>query len=457
MKNIDSFIAINRFGLGAAPREEDLLLGDPRGWIENQINLSPALPNKLSTFGSSSDIIYSLQAARRARKNNKDRSQNNSNNTFRKDVVREVLAQASLMSQTKAPFMERMVKFWSNHFTVSSVKKTIAPAIPAYEREAIRPHIFGKFSDMLKATSRHPVMLTYLDNVASMGENSRAGKRRIKRNGNEKTINENLAREILELHTLGVNGGYSQEDIIELAKAISGWSHASVGIRQGQSAKNGSFDFKAQYHEPGTKTLLGKSYKNDGPDQGLEILDDLAKHPSTANFIATKLVRHFVADNPPPNAVEKISKVFTETNGDLAMVSKAIIQLDAVWAAPLPKVKTHYEYVISVHRAVGKKNISIRDLIQPLQELGQSPYSASSPAGWSDEAKDWIAPESLMRRIEWIRGISAKLPSNLYPMELLDSTVGPVASDELRTWVGRAPSGDAANAMILASPEFQRR
>lgn len=457
MKNIDSFIAINRFGLGAAPREEDLLLGDPRGWIENQINLSPALPNKLSTFGSSSDIIYSLQAARRARKNNKDRSQNNSNNTFRKDVVREVLAQASLMSQTKAPFMERMVKFWSNHFTVSSVKKTIAPAIPAYEREAIRPHIFGKFSDMLKATSRHPVMLTYLDNVASMGENSRAGKRRIKRNGNEKTINENLAREILELHTLGVNGGYSQEDIIELAKAISGWSHASVGIRQGQSSKNGSFDFKAQYHEPGTKTLLGKSYKNDGPDQGLEILDDLAKHPSTANFIATKLVRHFVADDPPPDAVEKISKVFTETNGDLAMVSKAIIQLDAVWAAALPKVKTHYEYVISVHRAVGKKNISIRDLIQPLQELGQSPYSASSPAGWSDEAKDWIAPESLMRRIEWIRGISAKLPSNLYPMELLDSTVGPVASDELRTWVGRAPSGDAANAMILASPEFQRR
>lgn len=370
---------------------------------------------------------------------------------YRKNFVREVTARARHMVATDTPFIERMVLFWSNHFTVSRTRGIIAPALPAYEREAIRPHVFGKFEDMVLATTGHIAMLTYLDNMGSIGPNSRAGRRR------GKTLNENLAREILELHTLGVNGGYTQKDVIEFAKALTGWSHGGFGGRKSNRQVHGEFQFRPAFHEPGSKTILGNTYRENGVDEAAAILHDLVRHPSTATFIATKLARHFVSDEPPKQAVTIIARAFQDSAGDLAVVSRAVVDLKEAWAEPLAKVKTPYELIISALRAVQKTDINQRELNVPLRAMGQQPFNAPSPAGWPDAAAHWIAPESLMRRIEWVRALSARLPAYINPREMLSQTIGPVASDTTRRMVDAAPSGDAALAIIFASTEFQRR
>tara|TARA_Y100001935_G_scaffold255254_1_gene267340 strand:- start:977 stop:2356 length:1380 start_codon:yes stop_codon:yes gene_type:complete len=459
MRDIATFIALNRFGLGASPGEAERVYGDPRGWILSQINPSQALPTSLSAFSASSDILAEIHAARME---SPERVREVIRRLYRDDFRRETFARAVHMIKSELPFAERMVLFWSNHFTVSRTKWIIGPAIPAYEREAIRPHIFGNFADMLKAVCRHPTMITYLDNHMSMGANSRAGRYRRRRRGNKTTLNENLAREVMELHTLGVNGGYTQQDVTELAKVMSGWSHGGVRFRKRQAGParepvHGGFEYRAAFHEPGSKTIMGDTYHEDGENEGFRVLDNLVRHPATANFIGTKLVRHFVADNPPLGAVDKIAGVFKETEGDLAAVSRALVNLPEVWLEPLPKVKSAYELVISTHRAAGRVRPNWKSLIQPLQELGQLPFSAPSPQGWGDEAKDWIAPEALMRRIEWLRRFAGRVPSTMVPSEVMDSTIGPVSSEATQYWVSRATSGDAALATVFVSPEFQRR
>ena len=445
--------AMNRFGLGVSEAEAKSVSQDPQGWVVGQIG-AHAIPSGLRGFKSTDEIVSEIYKAARSGSDALNKARQNARRTH---FQTEVAARTHVMISSQTPFAERMVKFWSNHFTVSSTKSTIAPILPAYEREAIRPHIFGNFGDMLRAVVQHPAMLSYLDNHASIGENSPAGKRLRKRNGSEKTLNENLAREILELHTLGVDGGYSQSDVIEFAKAISGWSHGAVRQGRNNEAPSGKFEFRAIFHEPGAKRILGKNYREEGVEEGLQILGDLAQHPATATFIATKLVRHFVSDTPPKNAVERIAKVFRDSDGDLAVVSRAMAELDEAWNSPLSKVKTHFEYLISVHRATGNRNAKTRDIGQPLREMGQLPFAAVSPAGWGDEARHWTAPQSLLRRIEWVRRYAATLPANLVPAEELEHMLGPFASNDLRKEVRRAPSGRDAMTLILASPEFQRR
>lgn len=453
MRSIDSFIAQNRFGLGPAPGEEARIGDDPRGWVLAQIDpvqgVAPLYQRRLTSL----EILRDIHTARRE------------NNAAREAAIRDAMQhefnpslviRARLSIATRTPLVDRMTLFWSNHFTVSTTRRLIAPALPAYEREVIAHHIFGRFADMLRAVIRHPCMLTYLDNIASIGPNSLVGRRR-RRRGNDQTLNENLAREVLELHTLGVDGGYTQADVIELAKVLSGWSHGGLRPRSDARPVQGGFEFRAENHEPGAKTILGRRYHEAGADEGLAVLDDLARHPATARHIATKLVRHFVADAPPDEAVSRIARVFIDSDGDLAEVMRALVALEQVWRDPIPKVRTPYEYVIAVHRASGRIRASQRDIFQPLRLLGQFPFAAPSPQGWGDTAADWIAPESLMRRIEWTRRFAARLPASLVPARFLDDTVGPVASDALHRAVAQAASGDAGLAMILASPEFQRR
>jgi len=457
MKSLETFIALNRFGLGPRPGEADKVEGNPRDWVKDQIKRSQKTPNSLRSFQSSSSIIVALDEAKKLKAKSKS-MRRTAMKTIQDEYINEMYERTAHMIRTDTPFAERMVLFWSNHFTVSSAsKKNLTTLTPAYEREAIRPHIFGKFEDMLIAVIQHPVMLAYLDNHTSMGPNSRAGLRRRFKTGVETGLNENLAREILELHTLGVNGGYDQKDVIELAKAITGWSHGAIRLKQDRSAVHGEFEFKKYYHEPGRKTVMGRSYRGRGVKTGVDILKDLARHPSTARFIATKLVRHFIADDPPALAVERLTEVYLKSKGDLADVSKALVKLDAVWAVPAPKVKTHYELMISAYRASGLDRFNLEDFSEPLQAFAQIPFSAPSPAGWPDKAVEWISPESLMRRVEWLRQLSAKMPPDWNPDRFLDDVIGPVASEETRTWVSRAPSPDAGLALVLSSPEFQRR
>ena len=254
-----------------------------------------------------------------------------------------------------------------------------------------------------------------------------------------------------------MNSGYGQQDVIELAKAISGWSHEGFRPRQDPRPVQGGFEFRPVFHEPGPKTVLAKTYAEAGADEGLTILDDLARHPATAQHLATKLIRHFVADDPPADAVTRIAGVFRASDGDLAAVSRALVDLDAVWREPMPKVKTHYEFVVAVNRAVGNATASAADIVAPLKTLGQPPFAAPSPQGWGDTARDWVAPASLLRRIEWVRSFAGSVSTTLHPARFLDDVIGPVAGDATREGVARAPSGDAAIALVLASAEFQRR
>lgn len=458
MQTLDTFIAINRFGLGPKAGEADQVAKNPKKWVIDQIDRNPKIPKALSAFKSSADIIQAIETSRK----NKNTQAKTMRNMIRKNVreghMEELFQRALHMVNTDKPFAERMVLFWSNHFTVSGAsKRNLAPITAAYEREAIRPHIFGKFEDMLMAVIQHPVMLTYLDNHTSIGPNSIAGIRRKFRTGAVTGLNENLAREILELHTLGVDGGYEQDDVIGLAKAITGWSHGAARVKADKASIHGQFEFKKYFHEPNSKYVLGKRYRAQGVKTGRKILKDLARHPSTARFIATKLARHFIADNPPDSAINHLKDVYLNSQGDLADVSKALIELEAVWAVPAPKVKNHYELMISAWRVSGQKLFDRSDFAEPIQAFAQVPFLAPSPAGWPDTANAWISPESLMRRVEWLRQLAAKMPADWSPDKFLDDVIGPIATDETRLWVSRAPSADAALALVMSSPEFQRR
>lgn len=459
--------AANRFGLGARPGELERIRPDPSGWLDRQADPGLPLPPRLDGYPGSEEIVREAFAFRLAGRPEDDRDKVRAHRRqFRQETGNRLLA----MAQSDSPLAERMVLFWSNHFTVARSRGIIAAALGAYEREAIRPHVFGRFEDLLLAACRHPCMTTYLDNMVSVGPTSReggGGKPPANPKARRRGLNENLAREILELHTLGVDGGYRQEDVVELALSISGWTHGGRRSRReigAGRAIHGNFEFKASMHEPGIRTVLGRRYPEDGEAQGEAVLRDLARHPSTATHLATQLVRHFVDDDAPPQDVARIAAVYRRSDGDLAAVTRALIDLDSAWQRPLSKVKTPYEFVCSTLRAIGigapgadETKLKPEHFINALRQMGQLPFGAPSPAGWPDRARHWVSPDALMRRIEWVRAAARGFDRSLDPMRVLDSTLAEQASASTRSWVGRAPSSDAALAMVFASHEFQRR
>ena len=453
MLSKETLIATNRFGLGSTPADIAAASSNPKKWLRSQINVDQALPKILAAQPSSSTLLkeaYETRAIkdRDAKKALQKQKRRSFNQALRARLTNQV--------QTDRPFAERLVMFWSNHFTVSRTRGLIGPAIPAYENEAVRPYIFGRFEDMLLSATQHPCMLIYLDNISSIGPNSRQGARR------GKDLNENLAREILELHTMGAQGGYTQDDVTNFAKILTGWTvERKRKNPKRQMGIPGQFYFNSRIHEPGPQRLLGKTYNQEGQKQGVQALKEIARHPSTANFIATKLVRHFVDDNPSKEDIEKISHVFMKTNGDLAAVSKALINLDSSWRMSGSKVKSPEEMVISAFRALrgnGPLNLPKRQLLFPaLKTMGQEVFKATSPAGWPDEAKAWIAPESLLHRIEWVREFSRYSSPDIKPLDIFENIIAPMASNEARRLIRGAPSREDGLALIFSSPAFQRR
>lgn len=361
----------------------------------------------------------------------------------------EVKARVALALDAENGFAERLVQFWSNHFCVSATKSNMTRIMAGvYEREAIRPHIFGRFEDMLVAAESHPAMLDFLDNRLSIGPTSPAGRRR------GRGLNENLAREILELHTLGVSGGYSQADVTNLARIITGWT---VVGREGVLGFPGSFAFNANQHEPGSHALLGKAYAQQGKAQGLAALTDLAHRPETARFIAYKLARHFVADVPPPALVSLLAEVFRKTEGDLAAVSRALLESDLAWAAEPTKIRSPQEFLIAAYRALGRKP-DVGQIIGPLAAMGQPFWQPGGPNGYPDGNDAWASAEGVKTRIDvaagWGRQAAASVSD---PRALTEAVLGPLASAETRQAVARAESRPQALALLLMSPEFQRR
>jgi uncharacterized protein (DUF1800 family) len=360
-----------------------------------------------------------------------------------------VLARLQKQAQAPAGFVERLVAFWSNHFAVAAAKGQIVRASAgAFEREAIRPHALGRFADMLRAVEQHPSMLFYLDNQRSMGPNSKAGRNR------GKGLNENLAREILELHTLGVDGGYSQADVTALARIITGWTFAG---REGKLGEPGTFIFVPNWHEPGAHTLLGRSYTQSGRAQGEAALDDLARHPATARHVATKLARHFIADDPLLPMVERLTRTFRDTDGDLAEISMALLTDDETWRTPMTKMRSPGEFLAAITRATGFVPPEPRPVLAALSALGMAPWNPPGPNGFPDTAAAWASPEAMKTRLDVAWRAAQRIKDGGQPIALLESVAGTAASRETREAVGRAESRQQALAILFMSPEFQRR
>jgi uncharacterized protein (DUF1800 family) len=370
-------------------------------------------------------------------------------NIIQKTFRAEALARLQRAIIADCGFVERLVVFWSNHFCISASKGGPARMwAGSFEREAIRPHVLGRFADMLKAVEQHPAMLFFLDNQQSLGPDSRAGRNR------NRGLNENLAREILELHTLGVGGGYSQGDVTALANVITGWTYAG---RLGQLGPPGSFVFNANAHQPGAQRVLGKIYDAPGVAQGEAVLSDLSRHPSTAKFIAIKFVRHFVADDPPASLVARLADVFTKTDGDLKALAMALVDSDEAWAAPLSKMRSPYEFLVAAGRLLAQIPNDPGRYLGGLNTLGQPLWSPAGPNGFPDTNAAWAAPEGVKLRLDISAQIASRLADGVDPRDLLELVAADAASVETRRTIERAEQRQQALALLLMSPEFQRR
>jgi uncharacterized protein (DUF1800 family) len=370
-------------------------------------------------------------------------------NIIQKTFRAEALARLQRATVADCGFVERLVVFWSNHFCISAGKGGLARMwAGSFEREAIRPHVLGRFADMLKAVEQHPAMLFFLDNQQSLGPDSRAGLNR------NRGLNENLAREIMELHTLGVGGGYSQDDVTSLARIITGWTYAG---RQGALGTPGTFVFNANAHQPGAQRVMGKIYEANGVAQGEAVLADIARNPSTAKFIATKFARHFVADDPPPALVARLQEVFRRSDGDLRALAAALLDSDEAWQAPRTKLRSPYEFLVAAGRLLARIPDDPGQYLGGLNLLGQPLWSPAGPNGFPDTNAAWAAPEGMKLRLDISTQMASRLAGNIDPRDLLELAAADAASPETRNTIERAESRQQALALLLMSPELQRR
>ena len=439
----NALVAATRFGYAPKPGELASIAQDPRGWALHQLDTKPAALDP--GLPASPGMVAAMLQARQDFAKNKDPDfRKTENQRLRAVYLAELDARLYAAVDGDAPLLERLTRFWSNHFTVSCVRPVIRGFAGAFEREAIRPHITGRFVDMLLAAERHPAMLFYLDQVLSIGPNSPAGQRQ------HRGLNENLAREMMELHTLGVDGGYTQNDVEALARILTGWSIARL-----READAGQFRFYPQLHEPGPQRLLGKTYPEGGYDQGEMALRDLAAHPATATHLATKLARHFIADDPPKEAVQRIATVFRDTGGDLKRVMQAVMREEAAWQ-PLTKVRMPEDLLIAACRVTGFTPPAPFQ-VRMLHVLDQQPFFAPQPEGWSDRATEWIGPESVLHRADGCANFAARLPEPPDPATLADEVFGEALPDEAAQAIRHAASRREGLALLIASPQFQRR
>jgi len=427
--------ALIRFGLGRKGAEPTP--DDPAGWLAAQVR-GPD-PADFSGLPSTSAALGILRGQREPeRAGTLVAGQKRPVNELLRAEIGALLGHGL---ETAAPFRERLVWFWANHFTVSLRQGGTQAVAGAYVREVIRPGITGKFSDLVLAVMRHPAMLMYLDNAGSVGPNSPAGLRR------HAGLNENLARECMELHTVTPAAGYTQADVTEFAKILTGWS---VEMRE-----PAGFQFRAGAHEPGPKTVMGQGFPP-GEEGGVMALKFLANHPATHHALAVKLVRHFVDDHPPDDAVRHIEGVLRDTGGDLGAASLALVSLRGAWATPLAKLRTPQDYVVATFRALDLPADKRGEVVGVLGGLGQPVWSAPLPNGWGDVAADWAAPEALLRRVDWAFGVAGRAEM-VDPAELAEANLGPLLRPATLAAVHRAGSRRDGLTLLFASPEFMRR
>ncbi len=455
-------IAANRFGLGARPGELADIDRDPRRWLLNQLD-GPGRPaGILKRLPASSELLVEVQALKRARSGATPAGATSGGDyrtALRRLYREQSLARYRAAAASDHPVHERLVHFWSNHFAISADKQPLSAIACSFENEAIRPFVHGKFADLLIAVERHAAMILYLDNERSIGPNSKLGKRVNERPGERKFgLNENLAREVLELHTLGADGDYTLQDIGMLARVLSGWTVGGASaIGRNSRSRAGRFVFDGRIHEPGAHRVLGKTYGQKGVRQGETVLRDLAVHPSTARHVATKLARHFVADEPPAPLVDRLTRVYLRSDGELNVVYRALIESEEPWRELFTKYKTPHDLVISAYRALDRSPPDARMLVAGLETMGQAPFMPGSPAGWPDTAEQWGGADALYKRIEWLDRIAHRMARRSDVGRLGEAVLGPALSERTHEAVSHAESATQGMTLLFASADFQRR
>jgi uncharacterized protein (DUF1800 family) len=464
----EAALALHRFGLGPRDGSIAAITEDPRGALLAELDRPEAgqITNRdLPTSGAENRAVFEYNAERNASQKRRQRETAEAMEKPGKEgaateakvdapnrpetiplprqlFLNEAKARVDAALNADIGFAERLVWFWSNHFCVNADKTIMAGA---YEREAIRPHVRGRFADMLLAAEGHPAMLLYLDNAQSIGPNSVAGINR------DKGLNENLAREVLELHTLGVRTVYTQADVTNFAKVLTGWTILPTAS---DPDHGGEFVYINRAHEPGPQTVAGKVYEDTGTEQGRAVLADLARHPATAKHIATKIACHFLADDPPPAVVERLTQRFLDTDGDLKEVASTLIVSPEAWAPQQAKIKRPGEWIVAALRATGE-TADIRRIIQAQNLLGEPLWRPPAPKGFSDENAVWA--DGLAQRLDLANTFAHREGLAHEPAAVMETALGPLASPETRRAVTTAESRPQALTMLLMAPEFQRR
>ena len=473
----EATLALHRFGMGPRPGSIAAIEADPRGALIAELErpsvsdiAASGLPSSAKAFRTVTDAYAKRQAKAILAKKEQEakRQQMAEASSMTEGSAQGTGEMAAKMAAEAVPdpgrpiyleeaririaaalgaeigFVERLVWFWSNHFCISADK--IRSMSGAYEREAIRPHMLGRFTDLLLAAEGHPAMLFYLDQTVSMGANSVAGINRTR------GLNENFAREILELHTLGVRTGYTQDDVISFANVLTGWTLVPPGDNP---EHGGEFTFNPRLHEPGAQKVLGKVYDDETVEQGRAVLRDLAAHPATATHVATKLARYFIADTPPPSLVERMAKTFLDTNGDLKEVARTMVLSDEVWTQPASKLKRPSEWVVGMVRATGITKADPKRFTDGQALLGEPLWRPPSPKGFPDDEGSWI--DGTGRRLDVANNFAERVAGRVDPQDVIETVLGSLVSVEVKDAVGRAESRQQALALLFMSAEFQRR
>ena len=477
--------ALNRLGYG--PRPADAAAIAEQGadkWLERFLTeqLEPrrlAQPAALSErlaglevlkLGQAELVGRYREAVKAAREARREKAQGQAPNADALNAVREqirplvgqaVTARLSRALQSPAQLEEALTEFWFNHFNVFAGKGPVGVLVADYEQRAIRPFVLGRFRDMLGATARHPAMLVYLDNAQSVvaGYEPPQRARRFLAERPElkarvpKGLNENYARELMELHTLGVDGGYTQRDVTELARMLTGW-----GLDQRKALIGGAgdlFEFDARKHDGGSKTWLGQNIRGAGQAEGEHALDVLATHPATARHLAYKFAQAFVADDPPPGLVQKLADNFKATGGDLRELTRTLVRADEFWSreAYQAKFKTPYQYLVSSLRALDLPLNNPQPLTAALAQAGQPLYGAQTPDGYKNTAAAWRNPEALTQRVQLATTLGQRSGVSA---DRLSVTLGASLSEPTRRTLAGEPSTQQV-ALLLASPDFMKR
>ena len=484
-------IALNRFGLGARP--DDRPSGDPKTWLLDQFARydpkpagiaaakgTPAMAESLVAYqddrrvlreqmraptpampptmpqATPDPIMAGTAPAIDARQQALRDARQIAGKAIRDDYGVAVAARTNAALASDTPFVERLVQFWSNHFAVSIDKIQVVGLAGPMEFEAIRPHVLGRFADMLNAVERHPAMLLYLDQAVSVGPASQVGTRVAARGQRKVGLNENLAREILELHTLGVRTGYGQGDVTEFARAMTGWTATGFGRGSRLGGTPGDFAFVPAIHEPGDRTILGKTYFA-GDAQAQAVLDDLAVHPATATHIATKLARHFAGDTPPPAMIARLKTAFLTSRGDLPTVYRAIVASPEAWVAAPVKFRTPWEWTVATMRALGTTSVQPGAILGLMTQLGQPVWKPGQPIGYDDLAPTWAGPDAILRRVEAAERFATRAAANIDARTLAPQLFPDGLGDATAQALARAESPGQALALLLVSPEMMRR